>query len=98
MNFEDDMDEMARLGWDTDKVDELARIGFAPGALAAFMSLESETRTLVLRLLDSPTDSDFAALASHPAGRSLAEWLLTLPAFANGSGSDGAEETRSLAD
>ncbi len=83
LGWGDDMDEMARLGWGTDKVDQMARIGFAPGALATFLSLDAGTRSLVLRLLNEPTDSDFDALKSHPDARSLAEWLTTLPWWTN---------------
>jgi hypothetical protein len=56
--------------------------------LETFKSLDKPTRTLVLRLLDSPTDKDHDALDRHPNGAMLASWLLTLPAYANSSYDD----------
>jgi hypothetical protein len=49
--------------------------------LETFKALDRSTRHLILRLLDSPTDRDWQELASHPAGKALASWLLTLPAY-----------------
>lgn len=49
--------------------------------LETFRALDRPTRHLILRLLDSPTESDQAALAAHPQGKALASWLLTLPAY-----------------
>ncbi len=51
------------------------------GALSTFRDLEGDDRALVLRLLDRPDETDFAALAALPHGRALANWLLTLPAY-----------------
>jgi hypothetical protein len=81
VNFEDDLDVIARLGWSGEAVDRLAEGGFQPGDLGTFFSLDRETRALVLRLLNAPTDEDQTDLAAHPAGRSIAQWLLTLPAY-----------------
>ncbi|WP_435594656.1 hypothetical protein [Tsukamurella tyrosinosolvens] len=49
--------------------------------LQTFLALEPTTRMLILRLLDAPTDRDFAALAAHPNGAMLASWLLEQPAY-----------------
>ncbi len=81
MNYADDVNALAELGWGPDQHDKLADIGFDPGALAQFRDLDDETRALVLRLLDSPTDRDFLELGGHPARRAIAQWLLTLPAY-----------------
>jgi hypothetical protein len=47
-----------------------------------FRSLDEPTRRLVLRLLESPSERDFAELRQHPGGAMVAEWLLVLPAYA----------------
>jgi hypothetical protein len=83
VNYDDDLDAVATLGWGPEVFDKLAASGVAPGAFAEFRSLDVETRALVLRLLDSPTEADFAELQSHPASRAVAGWLLTLPAYVN---------------
>jgi hypothetical protein len=88
MKFEHDLEALSRFGWGPDRLDDMARMGMEPGALATFLTLEPDTRALILRLLDSPTESDFAELDAHPAGRGLAEWLVTLPAYANSSYED----------
>lgn len=55
-----------------------------PGAFATFMSLEKPTRRLVLRLLEGNVPDDvFDELDAHPAGRSIAQFVLTLPAYVN---------------
>jgi hypothetical protein len=90
-DFDDDLEMAAKMGWGPDDLTRLARIGFAPGVLATFFTLEPETRALVLRLLDSPTPQDFEELSSHPAGKSLARWLLTLPAYVNAPDEDDPE-------
>lgn len=85
MDFADDLDAIAALGWGPERLDELASTGLEPGALATFHSLEPETRSLVLRILGAfgpPTERDHAELAAHPAGRSLARWMLSLPPYA----------------
>lgn len=51
--------------------------------LATFQSQDAQTRSLILRLLDSPTDADHEELQSHPNGAMLASWLLELPAYQN---------------
>ncbi len=81
MDFEDDLTEMSRLGLGPETVDRMSSAGFTPGALAEFMALAPETRRLVLRLLDHPTDADFAELEANPTSKGLAAWLLTLPAY-----------------
>lgn len=81
--FAADLDAVADLGWGLDRLDQLAKIGMPPGAFATFLALEPDTRALVLRQLDSPTDEDLAEFEAHPACRSLADWLLTLPAYIN---------------
>lgn len=83
MNRDDDLDAVAALGWGPEAFDKLAASGMAPGAFAEFRSLDDETRSLVVRLLGSPTEADFAELQAHPAGRAVAVWLLTLPAYVN---------------
>lgn len=50
--------------------------------LETFKSLDADTRSLVLRMLESPSEADHAALAAHPNCKMLASWLLALPAFA----------------
>jgi len=49
--------------------------------LNTFRALDKDTRSLVLRMLDDPTDSDFTALKAHPNAEVLASWLLELPAY-----------------
>ena len=88
MNYADDVNALAELGWGPDQHDRLADIGFDPGAFAQFRDLDDETRALVLRLLDSPSEFDFGELAQHPAGVALAQWLLTLPAYVNAPDDD----------
>jgi hypothetical protein len=83
MDIADDLDALAELGWGPDAIDKLASSGMPGGAFATFRALEPETRDLVIRLLDGPTDRDFEELHQHPAGKSIANWLLTLPAYAN---------------
>jgi hypothetical protein len=54
------------------------------GALAAFMkfrTVDAETRRLVMRLLDDPSDTELRALHEQPHGKALADWLLSLPAY-----------------
>ena len=52
------------------------------GALAAFVQLrrvDPETRRLVRRLLDDPSDTELRELHEHPDGKALSDWLLSLP-------------------
>ncbi len=88
MKFEDDLDAAAALGWGPEALDKLTASGVTPGAFAEFRGLDEDARALVLRMLDSPSEADHAALAAHPAGRALAQWLLTLPAYVNASYDD----------
>ena len=66
-DFSDELDASAELGW---------------GADPTAKSLDPETRHLELRLLTGASESDFAQLEAHPQSRALAQWLLTLPAYA----------------
>lgn len=59
--------------------------------LETFQALDRQTRQLILRLLDSPTDEDHAALAEHTQGKALASWLLTLPAYVHAHEPDESE-------
>ncbi|RIT28915.1 hypothetical protein D2E76_26450 [Mycobacteroides abscessus] len=68
--------------WDTKDAD-----------LETFQTLDPPTRSLISRMLDEPTDDDHAALRSHPSGRMLASWLLTLPSYRD---VDGYEDDRSF--
>lgn len=56
-----------------------------------FQALDKPTRQLILRLLDSPTERDHAALAEHPQGKALASWLLALPPYADAPDEDDDE-------
>jgi hypothetical protein len=59
------------------------------GALAAFVqfrSVDAETRRLVRRLLDDPSDTELRALHAHPDGKALSEWLLSLPTYLDSTG------------
>lgn len=49
--------------------------------LETFKALDPETRKLILRMLESPTDEDHEALRAHPDSRMLSSWLLELPAY-----------------
>ena len=52
------------------------------GALAAFVQfrrVDPETRRLVWRLLDDPSDTELRELHEHPDGKALSDWLLSLP-------------------
>jgi len=52
------------------------------GALAAFVQfrrVDPETRRLVRRLLDDPSDTELRELHEHPDGKALSDWLLSLP-------------------
>ena len=49
--------------------------------LETFKGLDQPTRQLILRLLDEPTEPDFAALQDHPNGALLAAWLIEQPAY-----------------
>lgn len=89
--FEDDLAAAADLGFGPDALDKMAASGMTPGAFATFRSLDAETRSLVLRLLDSPDDAAFRELAELPHGSALARWLLTLPAYANATYDDEDE-------
>ncbi|TDZ87355.1 hypothetical protein DE4585_00347 [Mycobacteroides salmoniphilum] len=61
--------------WDTKDAD-----------LETFQMLDAPTRSLILRMLDEPTDDDHAALGSHPRAAMIASWLLTLPPYRNING------------
>lgn len=84
----EDLDAVAQLGWGPEGLDNLAASGLYPGAFAAFRSFDAETRALVIRLLDSPTEADLVELAAMPHGTALAQWLLTLPAYRNAPDGD----------
>jgi hypothetical protein len=88
VSFEDDAHAVAGIGWGPEKLDEMARIGMPDGALARFLSLEPRTRQLITRLLDSPSEQDWAELKAHPDAVDLAGWLLTLPAYVNARDDD----------
>jgi hypothetical protein len=67
----------------------MASVGLTPGDFATFRGLDGPTRRLVLRLLtDHPSEQDYLELESHPASKSLAQWLLTLPAYRRASPDD----------
>lgn len=72
------------------------------GALAAyvrFRRVDPETRSLVRRLLDDPSDTELRALHEHPDGAALSQWLLTLPTFLDGREQpDNTSDKRSVAD
>ncbi|MDL9944271.1 hypothetical protein QSJ19_01465 [Gordonia sp. ABSL11-1] len=61
---------MSATDWPTQDVD-----------LETFQSLDAPTRSLILRMLDDPTDSDHQALTDHPNSKMLATWLLQLPPY-----------------
>jgi hypothetical protein len=92
MNFSDDLNAAAQLGWGPERIDEMARIGFNEGDLATFRALKPERRNLVLRLLHQPTEADFAALAALEGGKDLARWLLTLPAYRDSGNDEEAQD------
>lgn len=57
------------------------------GALAAFVQfrrVDPETRRLVRRLLDDPSDTELRELHEHPDGKALSDWLLSLPKHLDG--------------
>jgi len=57
--------------------------------LETFTAFDAPTRALILRLLDEPTDADFAALKERPNAVMLATWLGELPAYSSvGYGDD----------
>jgi hypothetical protein len=77
------------------------------GALAAYVKfrrIDPETRRLVRRLLDDPSDTELRALHEHPDGTAISEWLLSLPSYLDGDErSDNAngqrgDEQRSVPD
>jgi hypothetical protein len=83
-SFTADLDALARVGAGPEWLDDFARQGMPPGAFSTFMSLEQETRHLVLKLLAGDVSEEtFAELEAHPACASLSRWVLTLPAYAN---------------
>lgn len=95
-DFADDLDAAAALGWGPEALDKLASSGVDPGVFATFRSFDPETRALVVRLLDSPTEADFAELDSLPHGTALAQWLLTLPAYRDAPDEDEDEDWSSM--
>jgi hypothetical protein len=56
--------------------------------LETFKALDAETRKLVLRMLDHPTEADHDALQRHPNCQMLSSWLLNLPAYENAPDDD----------
>lgn len=88
MDASDDIESMADLGWGPEQLAALAAVGISAGAFATFMSLDPDTRALVLRLLDRPNDQDEAELSGHPSGTAIAQWLLTLSADSDAPGQD----------
>jgi hypothetical protein len=71
MNYADDVDALADLGWGPEHLDKLASAGVEAGAFAQFRALDGGTRALVLRLLDSPSEADFRDLDPGCPGRRL---------------------------
>jgi hypothetical protein len=71
-------------------------------ALAAFVQfrrVDAETRALIRRLLDDPSDTELRALHEHPDGAALSEWLLSLPSYLDADEeSDGADDEPESAD
>ena len=88
MNYADDVNALADLGWGPDAVDTLASAGFEAGAFAQFLALDRGTRALVRCLLDSPSEADWRELDQHPQGTEIAGYLLTLPAYVNARDTD----------
>ncbi len=81
LDYSDDIDVLARLGSGVGHLDQLASGNLNPGQLAEFMALDRPTRILVLKLLGGePGAQD--ELDAHPDAKTLAQWLLTLPAYA----------------
>ncbi len=77
----------AAAGWGDHRDDDLA----------LFRSLDGPTRRLILRHLGMygpTTDDDHRALANHPQGRLLAEWLLSLPAYVNAPDDDEDDDNK----
>lgn len=73
-------------------LDKLAASGVDAGSFATFQSFDPETRALVIRLLDSPTEADVADLRGLPHGKALAQRLLTLPAYRNAPDDDDDDD------
>lgn len=49
--------------------------------LETFLSFDRATRRLVLRLIAGIDEGAFEELDRHPQAKTLASWLLTLPAY-----------------
>lgn len=95
MDSSDDLEVVADLRLGMDALDRMGHMAMPEGALATFMALEPETRDLVLRLLGafgSPSEADYQELHEHPAGQSIAQWLLTLPAYRDATYDDDADD------
>ena len=80
LDYSDDIDTAARLGWGPDELNRHASVGFDSGQLAEFFALDKEARSIVLDCLAGADDAH-DHLEERPDKRELAEWMLNLPAF-----------------
>jgi hypothetical protein len=88
MDYSDDLEVVAKHELGIEAFDRMGRNAMPEGALATFVTLDPDTRNLVLRLLDSPSEDDWAELGQRLDSEAIAKWLLTLPAFREAPESD----------
>ena len=82
MTFRDDIAALALLGRPHAHAGQ-PLTAFDPGAFTHFAELDHQARQLVLHLLDAPQEQDWQELAKRSDGKSIAQWMLTLPVFSS---------------
>lgn len=80
--FASDLDAAAAAGLSLDAFDYLTSTQFGPGQFAEFMRLERPVQAYVLRMLaGEATRDDDEWFNSRDDAKSVASWMLELPAF-----------------
>lgn len=80
--FAADVEAAAAAGLSLATFTHLTETEFHPGQLAEFLELDIEMRTFVLRVVAGlATRDDFAWFDTRDDAKSVAAWMLGLPAF-----------------